>query len=108
MSESIPSLEEYNKAKEVVHLYESELSRKYEIQKEGFRKDLVEYFSNNLLDGVYHIKEFELCDSFFGGDIIPKDSTLEESYDGGNDEDIELLCQKWGVKYSIACWFYHK
>ena len=52
MSESIPSLEEYNKAKEVVHLYESELSRKYEIQKEGFRKDLVEYFSNNLREVV--------------------------------------------------------
>ena len=55
----IPTAEEYNKAKEIVIAYENEQNRLYEIKIESFRKDLQEYFNNNLIDGSFRLKEFK-------------------------------------------------
>lgn len=76
----------------------------YQLRVKAFRKDLVEYFSNNLIDGWYRIEKFRLT----GTDIIPLKPDLEESYDGGNNKDIEELCKKHNVNFSIIYWCYPK
>ncbi len=100
----IPTLEEYQKAKEITLAYEAEQKRLYKLKIDEFRKDLTEYFENNLIDGVYRLEEFELRDN----DIIPQKPCLEENYEGGNDEDIKNICEKHGVDFSIVYWCYHK
>ncbi len=100
----IPTLEEYQKAKEITLAYESVQKRLYKIKVEEFRKDLTEYFANNLIDGIYRLEEFELRDN----DIIPIKPCLEENYEGGNNEDIKKICEKHGVDYGVIYWCYHK
>jgi hypothetical protein len=100
----IPTTEEYNKAKDIVISYENEQRRLYKIKVDAFKKELTEYFSNNLIDGFFYLKEFELRDF----DIIPINPCMEENYCGKNDEDIEKICQKHGVDFSIVYWCYHK
>ena len=104
MNISAPTLEQYLKAKEIVHYYEKEQNRLYQIKVEAFREDLKKYFSENLIDGIYKLEKFDLRDN----DIIPQKPCLEESYDGGNNEDIKKLCEKHGVNFSIIYWCYHK
>jgi hypothetical protein len=104
MNISAPTLEQYLKAKEIVHYYEKEQNRLHQIKVEAFREDLKKYFSENLIDGIYKLEEFDLRDN----NIIPKNPCLEESYEGGNNADIEKLCEKHGVKFSIIYWCYHK
>lgn len=55
----IPSEEEYLKAKKVVDLYKGNQQKIYDNNLELIRKDLEEYFKNNLIEGI-EIKEFEL------------------------------------------------
>ena len=100
----IPTLEEYQKAKEITLAYETEQKRLYKLKVEEFRKDLTEYFANNLIDGIYRLEEFELRDD----DIIPTNPCLEENYEGGNNEDIKKICEKHGVDFSVIYWCYHK
>ena len=100
----IPTFEEYQKAKEITLAYETEQTRLYKIKVEEFRKDLTEYFSNNLIDGFIRLEEFKLRDK----DIIPTKPCLEEGYDGGNNEDIKKICEKHGVDFKIIYWCYHK
>lgn len=105
----IPTLEEYTKAKEITIAYENEQKRLYNLKVEAFKVDLQEYFNNNLIDGIFRLKEFELRKGDFGnGEIIPIDPCMEENYDGGNNEDIKKLCEKHGVDFSIVYWCYHK
>jgi len=67
----MPTIEEYQKAKEITRSYESEQKRLYDEKVESFRKDLTEYFSNNLIDGRFRLESFELSEfSFGGGNII--------------------------------------
>jgi hypothetical protein len=100
----IPTTEEYNKAKDIVISYENEQRRLYEIKVDAFKKELAEYFSNNLIDGIFTLKEFELRNN----EIIPINPCMEENYEGGNNDDIEKICQKHGVNFSIVYWCYHK
>jgi len=53
----IPTLEEYNKAKEITIVYENEQKRLYNLKVEAFKVDLQEYFDNNLIDGIFRLKE---------------------------------------------------
>lgn len=96
--------EEYKDALKITQAYEDEQKRLYDIKVEAFKKELTEYFENNLIDGLYKLEEFELRD----GVIIPEEPCMEENYDGGNDEDIEKICKKHGVNFSIVYWCYHK
>ena len=105
----IPTIEEYEKAKEITIAYENEQKRIYDLKIESFRVELQHYFDNNLIDGIFRLKEFELKIGHFGnGEIIPITPCLEESYEGGNNEDIKKLCEKHGVNFSIIYWCYHK
>lgn len=99
-----PTFEEYQKAREIVAAYEDEKEREYKTRVEAFKADLTEYFKNNLIDGVFELKEFHLS----GTDIIPDNPCMEENYNGGNNEDIAKLCVKHQVKFSIIYWCYHK
>ncbi len=106
---SIPTLEEYKKAKNITDKYENEQERLYKLRVDAFTKDLSEYFQNNLIDGIYRIKEFTLRKEMFDVDsIIPTEPPLEECYEGGNNEDIEALCKKHNVKFKFVYWMYHK
>lgn len=100
----IPTIEEYQKANEIVNKYENEQKRLYNIKIEKFKNDLQEYFDNNLIDGGFKLKKFELR----GENIIPINPCMEENYNGGNNDAIEKLCQKHKVKFSIIYWCYHK
>lgn len=100
----IPTLVQYQKAKDIVLRYENEQNRLYKIRVDTFREDLEKYFSSNLLDGVFKVKKFELdCTR-----IVPINPPLNECYRGGNDEDIAKLCEKHNVRFSIVCWCYYK
>ena len=96
-----PSTNEYEKAKQIVSDYEKKQSDLYFARVEEFRKDLQEYFLNN---PYYKIEEFTLGDR----NIIPSKPCLEEAYDGEMNEDIEALCKKHNVDFSIIYWCYHK
>lgn len=105
----IPTLEEYIKAKEIIIAYENEQNRLYNLKVEAFKADLQEYFNKNLIDGIFRLKKFELRRGDFGnGEIIPIVPPMEENYNGGNNDDIKKLCEKWGVDFKIAYWCYHK
>ena len=106
----LPTYSEYLQAKEIVTAFENEQKRIYDIRVEAFRKDLEEYFKDTLIDGDYKLEEFELSTNvdFWGGQIIPINPCIEEYYEGGNDKDIEALCDKHGVDFKIAYWCYHK
>ncbi len=105
----IPTLEEYQKAKEITTVYENEQKRLYDLKVEAFKVDLQEYFDNNLIDGVFRLNEFKLKAGHNGfGEIIPIDPCMEENYEGGNNDDIQKLCEKHGVEFSIVYWCYHK
>ena len=101
--------DEYAKAKEIIIAYENEQTRIYNLKVDAFRVDLQEYFNNNLIDGIFRLKEFELRKGSFGnGEIIPITPCMEENYEGGNNDDIKKLCEKHGVNFSIVYWCYHK
>ncbi len=100
----IPTTEEYKNAKSIVSAYESEQDRIYQLKVEAFRKDLTEYFANNLIDGDFRLEEFELTDK----NIIPINPCMEENYEGGNNEDIKKIGEKHGVYFTIIYWCYHK
>ncbi len=100
----VPTFEDYQKAKKIVIDYENEQKRLYSLKVDAFRKDLAEYFANNLIDGIYTIEEFELRDN----DIIPIKPCLEENYEGGNNDDIKKICEKHDVNFNIIYWCYHK
>lgn len=105
----IPTLEEYQKARDITIAYENEQNRLYNLQIEAFRVDLQEYFDNNPIDGIFKLKKFELRKGSFGnGEIIPIEPCMEENYEGGNNEDIKKICEKHGVDFSIVYWCYHK
>jgi len=104
----IPTIEQYQAAKQVILAYESEQNRLFSLRVEAFRKDLADYFKNNLIDGDFELKEFTLDWTFHSNYIIPKNPTMDEDYCGGNDEDIKALCEKHGVKFKMASWCYHK
>lgn len=96
--------EEYNTAKALTDSYERELRNQYDKRVLAFRTDLEAYFKENLIDGVFKLYEFELNRN----EIIPTNPYMEEHYEGGNDADIEALCKKHDVKFSIVYWCYHK
>lgn len=105
----IPTIEEYQKAKEITTAYENEEKRLYKIREDSFKADLQKYFDNNLIDGRFRLKTFELRkDSFWGGEIVPIEPCMEENYEGGNNEDIKNLCEKHQVEFNIVYWCYHK
>ena len=109
--ENIPTLEEYEKAKEITAAYEKEQKRLFDIRVENFRTDLKEYFNNNLIDGEFKLEEFELRNfetSGWYGEIIPMSHSMDEYYEGGNDADIEKLCEKHDVKFKFPYWCYPK
>lgn len=97
----IPTIEQYNEALKIVNAYESEEKRIYGIKTEAFREDLKEYFLNN---PYYKITEFNLRER----NIIPVKPYLEEMYNGEMNKDIQALCEKHNVKFSMVYWCYHK
>lgn len=70
----VPSYEKYLEAKSIIAAYENELKRLHNIKVEAFKKDLDQYFAENLLDGFYKIEEYTLSDN----NIIPLNPALEE------------------------------
>jgi len=105
---TIPTLEEHQKAKKIVHAYEVEQYRLKNNRLEAFEEDLKEYFMLNNIGG-YTIKQFELrknCTDRY--EIIPIDPCLEECYEGDNDEDIEKLSEKHNIEAFFVYWMYHK
>lgn len=101
----IPTEQEYKQAKKITEAYEDEIRRLEKIRIEAFKKDLEEYFANNLVDRKFTLNKFELDNH---SNIIPLEPYMEENYSGGNDEDIEKLCEKHNVYFSIVSWCYHK
>jgi hypothetical protein len=107
--EQIPTAEEYQKAKEITIVYETEQKRLFDIRVENFRIDLEEYFNNNLIDGDFKLTEFQLRSCNYGyGEIIPMSHSMDEYYEGGNDADIKKLCEKHDVKFKFPYWCYPK
>lgn len=100
----IPTIQEYEAAKQVVLAYEAEQYRLFLLRVEAFLKDLTDYFKNNLIDGNFELKEFVLKEN----SIIPTMPPIVEGYCGGNDQDIKKLCEKHGVEFEMAAWCYHK
>lgn len=105
MKNKIPTEHEYKEAKACVDAYENELKRIHKIKIELLKKDLQEYFNNNLIDGEFRLKKFELDHMYR---IIPIEPYIEEYYEGQNDEDIKKICEKHKLFYSMASWCYHK
>jgi hypothetical protein len=104
-----PTVDEYLKAKEIINDYEKERKRLNDLSLEAFKKDLQLYFDNNLIDGKFKLKSFQLNTGYLGnGEIIPTDPCMEENYEGGNNEDIQKICEKHQVDYKIVYWCYHK
>jgi len=103
-NDMIPTIEEYQKAKEITMAYDREQERIQNLNIEAFRSDLREYFKTHLIDRTYKLESFELS----GNDIIPRIPSLEENYEGGNNEDIKKLCEKHNVDFKIVYWCYHK
>lgn len=99
-----PTEEEYKKAKEITNAYENEQKRIYQLRVKAFENDLKKYFKYNFIDGVIKLTEFELEGDY----IIPTNPCLDEGYSGGNDEDIESLCEKHEVYFRMASYCYHK
>lgn len=101
--------DDYETAQAIVIAHEKEQKRLYRLKVDAFKKDLQEYFDNNLLDGMHKVQEFELRINNLGsGEIIPIEPCLEECYDGENNDDIKKLCEKHGVDFKIVYWCYHK
>lgn len=74
----IPRIEEYQKAKEIVILYENEQKILYELRLDAFEKDLKDYFENNLIDNYIKLKKFRLDYNVLGvGTIIPIEPRME-------------------------------
>lgn len=104
----IPTIDEYNKAKEITQAYESEQNRLFNIRLDAFKVDLTEYFKSNLVEG-HRIKEFELRGTIFNRfEIVPTEPSIEEDYEGENNADIEKLCEKHEIEASFVYWMYHK
>ena len=107
----IPSEEEYNNAKEIVSAYESEQKRLLDVRLEAFKVDLTEYFKSNKLDGHTTVDSFEIQRCWNGHPEmfdIYTEPFLDECYGGGNDDDIEKLAKKHGVKASFYSGMYGK
>lgn len=97
---------DYQQAKKIVDEYQAEAERRYDLQIEAFRRDLTEYFANNKIDGRFHLTAFELDK---GSRYIHSGGVnMEENYEGGNDEDIQALCKKHGVKFKFPYYYFHK
>lgn len=100
--------ESYEKAKEIVNEFEFEIERLYKIKVEELRKDLIEYFKNNKVAGM-ELKEFRLQRDYSNYyEIIPVKPCLEECYEGGNNDDINKISEKHGIKAKFIHWMYHK
>lgn len=101
--------DEYYKAKQIVLSHENGSQELCRIRIENFRKELQEYFDNNLIDNAFKLKEFKLLS--YGsnyGEIVPINPCMEEIYEGGNNEDIDNICKKYGLAFSFVYWVYHK
>jgi len=104
----IPTLEEYKKARIITDAFESEERRLSFENCDNFRKELSEYFDNNLVGGR-SIKNFSINHTFKNYfDIIPIDPNFDENYDGENDEDITKLSKKHNIHASFIYWMYPK
>lgn len=95
---------QYQEAKKITNEYEKIIALKKQKKIKLFKVALQKYFDENLLSGEIKLKEFELE----GENIIPINPYFEECYDGENDEDIEKICKKFKVNYSIVYWCYGK
>ena len=105
---TIPTLEEYQKAKEITDAYEAEQIRLLPIREKLFEDALTEYFKSNKVAG-HTIKKFRLNHAITGEFIIiPTSPPIEDYYEGENNSDIEKLCEKHGVKARFIYWMYHK
>lgn len=89
----IPSEEEYLQAKNIVKLYENEQKRLYNIRALAFKEDFAKLWGSS---------NFQLI----GTHIIPDGDG--EWYEGELDDDIEEICKKHNVGFSIVPWFYAK
>lgn len=103
----IPTIEEYNKAKAITDLFENEQNRLAEINFNNFKNELSEYFKNNLIEGI-QVVDFELRKQYNHYEIIPTEPPIEEDYEGSNNEDIKVICDKYGIHASFVYWMYHK
>lgn len=105
----MPSFEEYQKALLVVGSYEEEQKRIRDENLKLLKVELSEYFANNLIDGRIRLVEFKMSRRYFNDyDIIPVKPTLDENYEGGNDDDIKKIGEKYGIECGIVYWCYHK
>jgi len=76
-----------------------------QLRLEDFKDELSIFFKNNDKLIIY---EFELEKDFGSYNIIPIVPDLDEMYDGELNDGIELLCQKYDIKASMAYWVYNK
>lgn len=97
----VPTFAQYMQAKNICLAYQNNQEVLYQIRLTSFKKELSEYFLNN---PHYKIIEFDLN----GNTIIPTKPRLEDYYGGEMDDDIEVICKKHNVKFSIIYWCYHK
>ncbi len=72
-------------------------------------KELKDFFDNNLINGYYKIKEFEIKNDF-SYKIIPKSPRLEECLTGGDyEEKIKTIGEKYGIEHlGFPYWCYGK
>ena len=101
---------QYFEAKKITDAYEAEQKRLHEIKLEALKQDLSEYFKNNKVGGHFDIKEFRLEDEYRNHryTIIPTNPSIEEDYDGENNEDIEAISKKHNISVKFVYWMYHK
>lgn len=77
--------------------------------KEKIKKELEDFFSNNLVNSTT-VTDFYLEDGFFGSlDIIPVEPYFDEDYhDDDADKEIEKIGNKYNVELSWVYWVYPK
>ena len=103
-----PTVEEYKKAKIITDAFEHEERRLLFENCDNFRKELSEYFDNNLVGGC-SIKDFSVNHTSGNHfEIVPINPGIEESYEGENNDDIKKLSKKHNIEASFIYWMYPK
>lgn len=100
---------EYSEVLKVVKEYDEKQQKILDENIRLFKLELIKYFEDNLIAGR-KIFSFSLQSSFGSNnfDIIPTKPSLEECYDGENNEDIKNIADKHNIKASFVYWMYHK
>ena len=107
--EKLPTLEEYNEAKELVIKYEAEVKRLKDINVSKLKADVTKFLSENAVNGIFINDKFYLYESFGTHYIVPTHhlEELENTYSGDLDEALQKIGHVYGYKLRFVLDMYN-